>query len=83
MPARLIPLDGNVELPIAGVLTIVGRHRGCDVRLDSSRISRRHCCLALGVDEVIVRDLGSTNGIQINGMRVDEGQLRPGDVLGR
>jgi len=32
-------------------------------------------------DEVVVRDLGSTNGIRINGQRVETGRLRPGDEL--
>jgi hypothetical protein len=32
-------------------------------------------------DQVVVRDLGSTNGIRINGMRVETGTLRPGDEL--
>jgi hypothetical protein len=32
-------------------------------------------------DQVVVRDLGSTNGIRINGMRVATGKLRPGDEL--
>ena len=32
-------------------------------------------------DEVVVRDLGSTNGIRINGRRVGIGRLRPGDEL--
>jgi pSer/pThr/pTyr-binding forkhead associated (FHA) protein len=32
-------------------------------------------------DQVVVRDLGSTNGIRINGMRVETGRLRPGDEL--
>jgi hypothetical protein len=31
--------------------------------------------------EVVVRDLGSTNGIRINGQRVEMGRLRPGDEL--
>jgi pSer/pThr/pTyr-binding forkhead associated (FHA) protein len=81
MPARLIALDGTADIPIGGLLTVVGRHRDCDARLDSSRVSRRHCCLALGGGEVLVRDLGSTNGVSINGLRVAEGRLLPGDVL--
>jgi pSer/pThr/pTyr-binding forkhead associated (FHA) protein len=81
MTARLVALEGTAEIALAGRLTIVGRHHGCDVCLDSSRVSRRHCCLALGDDAVLVRDLGSTNGIRINGRRVVEGLLRPGDVL--
>jgi hypothetical protein len=81
MPARLVALDGTADIPIVGPLTVVGRHRDCDARLDSSRVSRRHCCLAPAGDAVLVRDLGSTNGVKLNGRRVDEGLLRPGDVL--
>ena len=44
-------------------------------------MSRRHCCLVPSGSEVVVRDLGSTNGTWINGLRVDEGRLRPGDEL--
>jgi pSer/pThr/pTyr-binding forkhead associated (FHA) protein len=32
-------------------------------------------------DQVVVRDLGSTNGVRINGTRVETGKLRPGDEL--
>jgi pSer/pThr/pTyr-binding forkhead associated (FHA) protein len=62
-------------------VVVVGRHRRCDVRIASPRVSRRHCCLALDGDGVLVRDLGSTNGTRINGRRVEEGVLRPGDEL--
>jgi pSer/pThr/pTyr-binding forkhead associated (FHA) protein len=81
MPARLVALNGAADIPLTGLLTVAGRHPGCDARLDSSRVSRRHCCLALGDGGVIVRDLGSTNGTWVNGRRVEEGVLRPGDVL--
>jgi pSer/pThr/pTyr-binding forkhead associated (FHA) protein len=81
MLARLISLHGQADITIDRVFIVVGRHRGCDVRLDSSRISRRHCCLALDAGEVVVRDLGSTNGTRINGARIDSGILRPGDEL--
>jgi pSer/pThr/pTyr-binding forkhead associated (FHA) protein len=82
MPARLVALNGAADIPLSGLLTVAGRHPGCDARLSSSRVSRRHCCLAVGVGEVLVRDLGSTNGTWVNGRRLDEGVLRSGDVLG-
>jgi pSer/pThr/pTyr-binding forkhead associated (FHA) protein len=82
MPARLVALNGTADIVISGLLTIAGRHEACDARLCSSRVSRRHCCLALGVGEVLVRDLGSHNGTWINGQRIEAGTLRPGDVLG-
>ena len=81
MPARRVALDGTADIPLADVLTVVGRHRECDVRLGSSRVSRRHCCLVLRGDAVLVRDLGSTNGVSINGLRVDMGLLGHGDLL--
>ncbi|MFO0907399.1 MAG: FHA domain-containing protein [Isosphaeraceae bacterium] len=66
--------------PARGLET-VGRDPSCNVRLNSSRVSRFHCCLAPGIKEVVVRDLGSTNGLRINGEPVIEGVLRPGDEL--
>jgi pSer/pThr/pTyr-binding forkhead associated (FHA) protein len=82
MAARLVALNGAADIFLSGLLRVVGRHPGCDTRLDSSRVSRRHCCLAIGVGEVIVRDLGSSNGTWINDRRIDDGVLRHGDILG-
>ena len=62
-------------------MVVVGRHPDCDTRLESLRVSRHHCCMTPKNDQVVVRDLGSTNGIRINGMRVETGSLRPGDEL--
>jgi pSer/pThr/pTyr-binding forkhead associated (FHA) protein len=81
MPLRLVCLDGDADISLDRALVVVGRHRWCDVRIASHRVSRRHCCLALDRDGVLVRDLGSTNGTRINGRRVEEGVLRPGDEL--
>ena len=81
MPPRLVCLDGHADISLDRAVVVVGRHRWCDVRIASPRVSRRHCCLALDRDGVLVRDLGSTNGTRINGQRVAEGVLRPGDEL--
>jgi pSer/pThr/pTyr-binding forkhead associated (FHA) protein len=62
-------------------LIVVGRDWSCDVRLDSPRVSRRHCCVTEVDGGVWVRDLGSTNGIRIRDQRVSSGRLRIGDVL--
>jgi len=62
-------------------MVLVGRHPQCDARLDSLWVSRRHCILTEDGGEVVVRDLGSTNGIRINGQRVERGRLRPGDEI--
>jgi hypothetical protein len=81
MPARLVALDEGPDITLDRAMVVVGRHPACDTRLDSLRISRHHCCMTQENGEVVVRDLGSTNGIRINGQRVEIGRLRPGDEL--
>ena len=81
MCTLLIALDEGPNIPLGPSPTVVGRHPACDAWLESRRVSRRHCCLIRAEGEVFVRDLGSTNGTWINGHRVDEGRLRPGDEL--
>ena len=41
----------------------------------------RHCCLALAYDRVLIRDLGSHNGLRVNGRPVEEARLYPGDEV--
>ncbi len=81
MPVRLVALDEGSDIPLDRAMVVVGRHPQCDARLDSLRVSRHHCCMTIDHGEVIIRDLGSTNGIRINGQRVELGRLRPGDLL--
>jgi hypothetical protein len=81
MPARLVALDEGSDIALDRTMVVVGRHPQCDARLDSLRVSRHHCCMTQENGDVVVRDLGSTNGIRINGQRVEVGRLRPGDEL--
>jgi hypothetical protein len=81
MPVRLVALDEGPDILLDRAMVVVGRHPSCDTRLDSLRVSRQHCCMSQDKGEVTVRDLGSTNGIRINGQRVERGRLRPGDEL--
>jgi hypothetical protein len=81
MPIRLVALDEGSDIPVDREMVVVGRHPQCDARIDSIRVSRRHCCMTQKNGELMVRDLGSTNGIRINGQRVESGRLRPGDEL--
>jgi pSer/pThr/pTyr-binding forkhead associated (FHA) protein len=62
--------------------TIVGRQRGCTVRIPSAEVSRRHCRLRQEDGYVTVEDLRSVNGTYLNGMRVVNREIvRPGDHL--
>jgi len=61
---------------------VVGRERGCDLRIASSEVSRRHCILRISNGYVTVEDLQSSNGTQLNGEPVQGRQVvRPGDRL--
>ena len=80
MPILLAQSIGP-DIPLEGGVVMVGRHPACDVRLDSLRVSRRHCILTEQRGGVVVRDLGSTNGTWINGRRVVSGRIHPGDEL--
>lgn len=81
MPARLVSLSGHADIRLTGALLVVGRDRCCNVRIDSPKVSRRHCCLALLQGTLLVRDLGSTNGIEINGTPAADGRLQAGGIL--
>lgn len=81
MPAHLRALSEGPNILLDKPILLLGRHPECDVQIDSRKISRRHCCIAQVNDYLVVRDLGSTNGIRINGGRVSEGRLRHGDEL--
>lgn len=81
MPAQLLALDSGPSILLDKPILLLGRHPECDIQIDSRKISRRHCCIAQVSDYLVVRDLGSTNGVRINGIRVIEGRLTAGDEL--
>jgi pSer/pThr/pTyr-binding forkhead associated (FHA) protein len=81
MLSHLAALTEGPSIPLDKPILLVGRHPECDVQIESRKISRRHCCLAQVSDYLVVRDLGSTNGVRINGVRVLEGRLKEGDEL--
>lgn len=81
MPAQLLALTDGPSILLDKPILLLGRHPECDIQLNSRKVSRRHCCVAQVNDYLVVRDLGSTNGIRINGNRVLEGKLKAGDEL--
>jgi len=81
MFARLVPLDTPDEILLDRDVLLVGRAERCGVRIASLRVSRHHCCLSPRRGGVLVCDLGSTNGTWINGRRVEQAVMYPGDVL--
>jgi hypothetical protein len=83
MPARFIPLTEGLAptIQIQRPVILIGRHPDCDIRIDLPQISRRHCCLAQAYDRLMIRDLGSTNGVRVNGRLIDEVRLHSGDEI--
>jgi predicted component of type VI protein secretion system len=81
MPPRLIALDSNHVILLDKPIVLIGRHPECDIQLESRKISRRHCCIAEVDKSLAIRDLGSTNGLRINGESVQEGRLHDGDEI--
>src|SRR5436190_17316577 len=81
MPPQLVSLTDGPNILLDKPILLLGRHQECDIQLGSRKVSRRHCCIAQVSDYLVVRDLGSTNGVRINGVRVIEGRLAPGDEL--
>lgn len=81
MPAQLVSLAEGPNILLDKPIVLIGRHEECDIQLDSRKISRKHCCIAQVNDYFVVRDLDSTNGVRINGVRTHEGTLHEGDEL--
>ena len=74
-------LDGRTTIVPAEGATL-GRSRDCEVVVDDPNVSRRHAEVRPSGGRWTVRDLGSTNGIKINGRRVEGAQsLHAGDTI--
>ncbi len=79
-PERVLLAVGGRRLLVPPGGGTVGRSRDCDVVLDDAGVSRRHAELAPGPGGWTVADLGSTNGVRVNGAQVRGAQpLRSGD----
>ncbi|HET6603823.1 MAG TPA: FHA domain-containing protein [Xanthomonadaceae bacterium] len=80
MPLRLIALPPE-RAALVRVLDgdgpwTIGRDPGCQVVLDHASISRRHAELASDGNGYLLRDLGSRNGVYVDGLRVDRVRIR-------
>jgi len=85
MPGWMLQSVGETpitfRLPTGSVKT-VGRTARADFILDAALVSRIHCRLTADKsDQLVVEDLGSTNGTKVNGQIVTRQVLKPGDVL--
>src|SRR5207249_7199871 len=82
---RLRGISGEVKGRVweSGTVLRAGRLASLEIALDDSSVSRRHAEVRSGDDGWFVRDLESTNGTYVNGVRIGVGEqpLRPRDIV--
>ena len=74
-------VDGSTKHEVAKPVTVLGRSSGCDIRLTDPNVSRRHAELRQEGTSWWIVDLGSTNGIEVNGSRAERAKLENGDTV--
>jgi hypothetical protein len=67
--------------PMRAISVTIGRSDQCDISVKDSSMSGRHAEISKINGEIRVKDMGSANGIWLNGERVDDVELFDGDVL--
>ena len=82
-PPAVLTVPGGQRVELHEGHYVVGRHLECDIVISDSNVSRRHAEFVCAGRDVIVRDLGSTNGTKVNGVVITGDQLlQHGDVIG-
>jgi Protein of unknown function (DUF3662)/FHA domain len=76
----LFTIDGKIRTS-SKERTVLGRSRQSDVYVTDANVSRRHAEVVREGAEYWLVDLGSTNGTQVNGERIERARLRDGDVI--
>ncbi|MCE9632188.1 MAG: FHA domain-containing protein [Planctomycetia bacterium] len=82
MYGELLPLGGGDPIPLLKPSLKIGRRESADIVLRFPNVSGIHCELTLTDGYWTVTDLRSSNGTKVNGTRVTEQRLQPGDKLG-
>ncbi len=76
-----VRVDGRTAVLGSGG-AVLGRSREADIQVDDQNVSRKHAELRPSGASWTVRDLGSTNGVKVNGRRIQGAQsLRSGDTI--
>ncbi|MBU6347780.1 MAG: FHA domain-containing protein [Actinomycetales bacterium] len=78
-PPSLITVAGD-RYSLKQSVTKIGRGDQAEIQIDDPGISRLHCAITLG-SEIVIRDLGSTNGTMVDGRTVSEAVLHEGSII--
>lgn len=82
--SRLEILKGNeagAQFRISGVRVLFGRASDCDVVITDTSVSRNHAELIKAEGAYLIKDLKSSNGVFVNGKKVQEHYLVSGDIF--
>jgi pSer/pThr/pTyr-binding forkhead associated (FHA) protein len=80
--ARALLVSEGKRLVVGAGGATIGRSRSCDVVLDDANVSRQHAEVRPRGGGWIVADLGSTNGVAVNGATIQQAhKLQPGDRI--
>ncbi|HOX47265.1 MAG TPA: FHA domain-containing protein [Myxococcota bacterium] len=74
-------LDAPREFTIPAKRVVIGRAQDVDLRLPDPSVSQHHACIELAPGGFTIQDLGSRNGVCLNGVRVHSAVLHTGDQL--
>ncbi len=78
---ELHPCGGGDIIPLTETKLLIGRRSHCDITLKFSNVSSQHCEMEFKNGYWNIRDLGSSNGTKVNGIRIDTKVLLPGDEV--
>jgi pSer/pThr/pTyr-binding forkhead associated (FHA) protein len=84
MDVNLVLLKKNglhKSFPLPSSVTVIGRRHNCDLRIPLTSVSKKHCQLNHDGGVLKIRDLDSRNGTHLNGKRIDEAAIQPGDSI--
>lgn len=81
MYGELIPVGGGDPIPLLKKKLLIGRRESCDIVLRFANVSAHHCQLFVNNGYWYIRDKQSRNGVKVNGLRVNEKRVDPGDSL--
>jgi Protein kinase domain/FHA domain len=75
------PVKGMNLVLVPGLRLVIGRSAEANLAVDDAELSRQHCEVQLRGGQLAVRDLGSRNGVYVNGQRTRQATLAAGDRL--
>jgi pSer/pThr/pTyr-binding forkhead associated (FHA) protein len=78
---ELVPEGGGDNIPLIREVLTIGRRESCDICLRLPNVSGLHCELSFKDGFWCIKDMGSTNGVKVNGIRVPKKLLNPGEKI--